>query len=247
MENIDEIVVLKADDVNKKLESMHHDIKRLMEKSNEEYLELMLSSIKKDFTNSIVTYIKEDAESNLEKNMEQCDMKISCKDIFTEFLGTSADLIKNENVSKATIKEKQDELSEKMKKAPYNKCETCFSEVKSLFDKQLRLISSNQIYNTIPEEKPKISAIPEEILVKNVLEPLSNKQRLQILKAMAVKAQTFSALSELTGLRGGNLLFHIQKLQETNLIIQRHERGDYMITKKGFNLLLMLADFQRLI
>ena len=81
-------------------------------------------------------------------------------------------------------------------------------------------------------------------MVKSVLEPLSNKQRLQILKSMASETRTFSALSEITGLRGGNLLFHIQKLLETDLILQRHERGDYMITQKGFNLLKMLADFQ---
>ncbi|UTB32179.1 MAG: helix-turn-helix domain-containing protein [Methanobacterium sp. ERen5] len=62
---------------------------------------------------------------------------------------------------------------------------------------------------------------------------------------MSSKAQSFSALSELTGLRGGNLLFHIQKLQDHDLIIQRHERGDYMITNKGFNLLMLLAEFQK--
>jgi len=28
--------------------------------------------------------------------------------------------------------------------------------------------------------------------------------------------------------------------------LQRHERGDYMITKKGFNLLMMLADFSKI-
>jgi len=247
MENMKEIDVLKVEDVNDKLEKIHNDIKRLMEKSNEEYLELMLKDLKKDFTSSIITYMKDDAEANLEKNMEQCKMKGSCKDVFIEFLGTNADLLKSDKVSKSLIKEKHEELDNKRKNAPYNKCETCFSEVRSLFNKQLNLIHSNQIYENCQEEKPKISAITEEKMVKNVLEPLSNKQRLQILKAMANKTQTFSALSELTGLRGGNLLFHIQKLQETNLIIQRHERGDYMITKKGFNLLLLLADFQRLI
>ena len=64
---------------------------------------------------------------------------------------------------------------------------------------------------------------------------------------MASETKTFSALSELTGLRGGNLLFHIQKLLESELILQRHERGDYMITNKGFNLLIMLADFHKLL
>jgi len=82
-------------------------------------------------------------------------------------------------------------------------------------------------------------------MVKTVLEPISNKQRLQILKSMASETKTFTALSELTGLRGGNLLFHIQKLMENSLIIQRHERGDYMITKKGYNLLVMLYNFKK--
>jgi predicted transcriptional regulator len=38
----------------------------------------------------------------------------------------------------------------------------------------------------------------------------------------------------MTGLRGGNLLFHIKKLADSGMILQRHERGDYVITDKGF-------------
>jgi DNA-binding transcriptional ArsR family regulator len=247
MQNFNETADTSVQGVNDKLDSIHQDIKRLMEKSNEEYLELMLNSIKKDFTNTIISYIKEDVDNNLEKNMEPCEMKTKCKTIFKDFLGSSAELLKEDNVSEAVINEKQAELNKRCEKAPFDKCDLCFTEVNSLFNKQIRLMHSNQIYNNRNEEKPKISALPEDLLVKNVLEPLSNKQRMQILKSLANKSQTFSALSELTGLRGGNLLFHIQKLQENNMILQRHERGDYMITKKGFNLLVLLTDFQNLI
>ncbi|MCZ7398954.1 MAG: winged helix-turn-helix domain-containing protein, partial [Candidatus Methanoperedens sp.] len=66
--------------------------------------------------------------------------------------------------------------------------------------------------------------------------------RLQILKAVSIEAKTFSAFSELTGLRGGNLLFHLQKLLDTGLILQRHERGDYMITEKGYKVLKGISD-----
>ncbi|MFH0967052.1 MAG: ArsR family transcriptional regulator, partial [Methanobacteriota archaeon] len=54
--------------------------------------------------------------------------------------------------------------------------------------------------------------------------------------------KTFSDLSHLTKLRGGNLLFHIRKLQEAGMIIQRHERGDYIITEKGFRILSSIRD-----
>ena len=47
------------------------------------------------------------------------------------------------------------------------------------------------------------------------------------------QTRTFSDITGLTGLRGGNLLFHIRKLTESGLILQRHERGDYVITDKG--------------
>src|SRR5660397_112013 len=89
---------------------------------------------------------------------------------------------------------------------------------------------SLQIYNTDKEKKQDISVLPDELIVNDILEPLSNKARLQILKAIAIETKTFSALSELTGLRGGNLLFHLQKLLDSGMILQRHERGDYMIT-----------------
>jgi predicted transcriptional regulator len=247
MEKADKIYNEKKVDINTKLEAIHQDIKRIMERSNKEYLELMLTNLKKDYLNSITSYVVDDIKIDLDNGMvNPCNMRETCKSRFSDFLMNNANFIQCDNVSENIIKEKKLELSEIRKEAPFDKCDVCFSQVDSLFNKQLSLIKSLQIYNNNEDLKPEISAIPEEIIVKNVLEPLSNKQRLQILKSMASQTMTFSGLSQLTGLKGGNLLFHIQKLVECNLILQRHERGDYMITEKGFNLLIMIADFQKL-
>lgn len=246
MEKVEEIYSDKIVDIDAKLEYIHQDIKRLMERSNKEYLELMLANLKKDFLNSITSYVSDDRKNCLERGMvNPCEMRETCKSRFTNFLTNNEDLIMQDNVPEDVIEDKKVELSEIRKEAPFDKCDICFTEVNSLFNKQIDLISSLQIYSTTKEKRTEISAITEENIVKSVLEPLSNKQRLQILKSMASETRTFSVLSEITGLRGGNLLFHIQKLLETDLILQRHERGDYMITKKGFDLLLMLADFQK--
>jgi DNA-binding transcriptional ArsR family regulator len=246
MEKVEEIYSEKMGNIDSKLDLIHKDIKRLMESYNREYLDLMLANIKKDFLNSITSYVSDDRITKLEQGMvDPCDMRETCKSRFNNFLSKNEDLIRQDDVSSGIIDDKRLELDEIRKGAPYNKCNICFTEVESIFEKQLDLMSSLQIYSTNEEKRAEISAISEEIMVKSVLEPLSNKQRLQILKAMSSETRTFSALSELTGLRGGNLLFHIQKLLETDLILQRHERGDYMITKKGFDLLKILADFQR--
>jgi len=38
------------------------------------------------------------------------------------------------------------------------------------------------------------------------------------------------------------LLFHLQKLLDCGMILQRNERGDYMITEKGYKALRGLAE-----
>jgi DNA-binding HxlR family transcriptional regulator len=76
-----------------------------------------------------------------------------------------------------------------------------------------------------------------DILIRDILEPLANRHRFRIVQSLAADTQTFSALSSLTGLLGGNLLFHLKKLQDVGIILQRHERGDYIITEKGYKTL----------
>ena len=87
------------------------------------------------------------------------------------------------------------------------------------------------------DTKQVISHIPTQSVIDGILEPLCHPKRLEILKAVSGQSMSFSLLSKLTGLRGGNLLFHLQKLSDGGMIIQQHERGDYMITGKGFRVM----------
>jgi DNA-binding transcriptional ArsR family regulator len=82
---------------------------------------------------------------------------------------------------------------------------------------------SLQIYEDREEEDKKIdiSGIEPEKLVSEVCKPVANRQRLLMLKALSGESKTFSELSKLTGMRGGNLLFHLQKLLETGMVLQR--------------------------
>ena len=95
MVNVDEYEVLTTSNVNEKLDKIHQDIKRLMEKSNQDYLELMLNNLRKDFTRSIITYLNEYAQTRLDNNMEVCEMKPTCKEVFTDFLNGNTELLKN--------------------------------------------------------------------------------------------------------------------------------------------------------
>jgi DNA-binding HxlR family transcriptional regulator/ribosomal protein S17E len=230
-------------EIKSRLEKMHKDIKNLMENTNQQYLDLVLANSKKDVLNAIMGYVTHDIEKSLEKGMvDKCERRDKCKQIFTNLLHDNTSLIADDSVPENTLTENQAELSQIREGAPYKKCDKCFLEVNDLFQKQVNLMRSLRIYSTQSEKKQNISSICEESVVKDILEPLSNKQRLQILKSMASETKTFSSLSELTGLRGGNLLFHLQKLLDSNIILQRHERGDYMLTEKGYKLLVVLSE-----
>ncbi|VVB87827.1 Uncharacterised protein [uncultured archaeon] len=222
---------------------MHNDLRRFFEQSNQLHNESVLSGIQRDFSNVIIGHVTGDIEDGLERNMiRNCEMRDTCKSIFTGFLDKNTSLIKQSNADESIISKNQSELQNMRNNAPKKQCERCFSEVSNLFGKQLNLMRSLRIYDTNEEKKNDISAIPEELIVNDILEPLSNMQRLQILKAVSVGTKTFSDFSALTGLRGGNLLFHLQKLLDSGMILQRHERGDYMITDKGYKTLKGISD-----
>ncbi len=229
-------------EIKEKLYEIHNDMKRFIERSNQQHLDDVLSGSRTNFANAIIGHVIDDIEGSLESNMvKKCEMRETCKSSFTGFLQKNASMIKQDTVHEDVILKNQSELNDMKSNAPSKQCEKCFSQVQNLFGKQISLMRSLRIYDTNGEKKQEISPVPEEFIV-DVLEPLSNKQRLQILKAIVIETKTFSALSELTGLRGGNLLFHLQKLLDSGMILQRHERGDYMITDKGFKVLKGVSD-----
>ena len=231
-----ELVEIKA--IREKLSEMHRDIKKVMEYSNRLRFETALESSRQECSHALLNHLFEDIETGLERNMvKKCPEKKNCTSAFTALLKHNAGLIKKNKVDEAQISDNRKKLDELRCGAPYGKCEQCFSEVSSLFIKQINLMRSLRIYETNQGQAPDISALNTGVVMSEILEPISNNQRLEILRAVAFEPKSFSAFSKLTGLIGGNLLFHLQKLIDGELILQQHERGDYMITEKGFKIL----------
>ncbi|MGB9927668.1 MAG: winged helix-turn-helix domain-containing protein [Methanosarcina sp.] len=224
--------------IKEKLFEMHNDIKKVMEYTNKLHFEAALESIRDSYSNVLLNHLFEDIDTGLERHMvKKCPERENCASAFTALLQQNAALIKKRKVEESSILNNKKKLEELSCKAPFSKCEKCFSEVSSLLVKQVNLMRSMRIYTDNQEQKPDITALETGIVMSEILEPVSNLQRLEILRAVSFETKSFSAFSELTGLRGGNLLFHLQKLMESGLILQQHERGDYMITEKGFKIL----------
>ncbi len=230
-------------EIKNKLSEVQNDLKRFIEQSNKQQLELILANSRKDLSNAMISYVIDDAENSLANHMvKRCDMRETCRSKLSEILKNNAILLQKDQVNDKIISDNRSTLSNIQAKAPSKKCDVCLSEASNLFEKQVKLLTTLHIYNSNEPETLDISAIPEENVVTNVLEPISNKTRLQIIKALYYESKTFSGLSELTGLRAGNLLFHLQKLLNSGMVIQRHEGGDYMITDKGYKVLTKIHE-----
>jgi len=230
-------------EINQKLKEIHTDLKRFMENANQQHLEMVLEGSRQSISSAVIGHMMGDIEADLDCGMvKKCDMRDTCKADFSTFLQKNAGLLKHNNVPEDVILENSSQLTEMKNNAPFNQCGKCFSEVQHLFGKQVGLMRSMHIYKSEEGENHEISHLSEESMVNDVIEPLSNKQRLQILKAVSTQTRTFSTLSELTGHHGGNLMFHLHKLLDSGMILQRHERGDYMITDKGYTVLKGIND-----
>jgi hypothetical protein len=184
--------------------------------------------------NVMINHLVEEVDTSLDRCMvNPCDCRVSCKEVFTDFLQRSARMVGQERVDEKKILDMRKELDTVRSKAPYKKCSQCFNEVYGMFDGHVRMIRSQNSFVTEANLRSLIIRMDEDKVYKEVIDPLANPQRLEIMKSLMDKTQSYSLISHLTGLKGGNLLFHLQKLISTGMIVQSHERGDYSLTEKG--------------
>lgn len=229
--------------IRSKLDDMHADLLRFVERSNQEHLASILDDCRIGYSSAIVGYASEEIDVRLESGMvPDCHMKATCMALFSDLLKGNLDNLRSGDVPEGSIGMMRARMEQMRDKAPYERCSSCFSEAARLLEKQIEMMRSLRVYRDGDLEVDHIMDLHEERAVEELLEPLGNRQRLQIMKALSVETKTFSALSSLTGLRGGNLLFHLQKLLHSGMIMQRHERGDYMITGKGFRALKGISE-----
>jgi DNA-binding transcriptional ArsR family regulator len=224
------------------------DLKRFIERANQQHVDGVLSDMKKNYSDLFTNHQVENAKTDLSAHMvEDCKMRNKCYEVFMDFLQNTAQHIKDGQVSDEIIQSYREQMKTMRSKGSFDRCDTCFTEVHRLFEKQIDLMQSLGIYAKAREAGDAALEIPDEAVVKDLLEPIANIQRFQILKSLAIQTRTFSDISQLTGLRGGNLLFHIRKLTDTGMILQRHERGDYILTDKGFKTMTAISQLHRLL
>lgn len=223
--------------IKQEIHSLRDELRRFIERTNQIHVNSIISDIRNEYSGILASHQVERATDCLTHGMvHDCKMHDTCFQVFLDFLSSTSKHIKNGDITEEMVQSYQNQLEDYKKKGPFETCDICFTEVFRLFDKQIDLMRSLGILERIDGESLPPQFSTEEI-VTQMIEPLASPTRFQIIQAVSSETKTFSELSQLTKLRGGNLLFHLRKLQEAEMVIQRHERGDYIITEKGFRIL----------
>lgn len=238
--------------------SIEKELGQLKEKVEELSLELRhviallhtsqtVTSNRSDLFDLLRGEAREKAATRLDSGMtKRCDMRKECRSRFMGFLDDNMDLLDLPRIDEEDINVRIELLESIKAKGILGRCDGCFTEVGTLFQQQMDLMRSLKLYRSREDMRSSIYTLPEMEVVKTLLEPLSNGQRLSILKSLAKTPRSFSELSSLTSLRGGNLLFHLQRLMTSGMISQRSGRGDYALSERGMKALEMINDlYQR--
>ena len=90
------------------------------------------------------------------------------------------------------------------------------------------------------DEKSNIGALDPVAVEKGILDPVAHRTRLQVMLSIFRGENRFADFTASTGLRGGHLLYQLNKLLDGGLI-QQYESKDYVLTRKELKMLVLLA------
>jgi DNA-binding transcriptional ArsR family regulator len=199
---------------------------------------------------SIMPKIAEDLEKFLDNRPEDCNILDYCttlteKGIF-RVIRTLLERGEDAAITKIDKYLKFSESDPATKACPNKKClinaMEPFRLLKDLIIDSKELSARYFEELTLIEEEPYLEEANEE-LINNILTPLSNVIRLEILKHLSKGGKYYSQLEESTGIKAGHLLFHVEKLRDAKFVIQENKK--YLITMKGRRALSLISGLKR--
>lgn len=204
-----------------------------------------LTNFRNTCADAIVTGYRESGCDAISREAGDCPLWEKCQPVFGRLFDSVLESIRSGNLSPEEIGVIRTKLAAMKAHASFDRCASCFGESEKQLNQQLRLLEAIGIYSEEPNTGAAVRSLPEEEAAALFGDALASPVRIQVIKALYDDGRTFTDLSKLTGLRGGNLLFHLEKLMKSGIIQQKGDRGEYRITYRGFELAGAAADLFR--
>jgi len=186
------------------------------------------------FANQLQEELVEDAQKLVRTDCKN-QRRECCVEKFNAMKAENLKLLKSLKPKEAIedFDSKIDTLGHMMEKAKDTQCEPCIENFQKRLKKEKRALQTVIIVENPKSDTQNNEPFDIAFKVKMLLEPLANLARLTILVNLFEGKKSFSKLAQITGLKGGHLIFHLKKLVDAQLIAQEDKKGDYIITQSG--------------
>jgi len=202
----------------------------------------LLAEFRNSCADAIAAGYRESGCDAIGKGAADCPLWEKCRPTFGSIFEGILQSIRSGGLSQEDTAAIRTRLAAMKAHAPFDRCAACFTESENQLSQQLRLLEAIGAYREEPDTGAAVCSLPEDEAATLFSDALGSPVRLQVLKACYADGKTFTDLSKLTGLRGGNLLFHLDKLIKSGIIQQKGDRGEYRITYRGYELAGAAAD-----
>ena len=174
----------------------------------------------------------------------ECSRNQQCSEMFQSTITDVIESVKSEEVEKvfARVLDELNRIQAMIEKAEGKPCQACYMNL------QRALLSHKDDVQRISGVKPysgDSKDISVDWLVEQVLKPLSHTARLTILATLRSGGAGFSTLSDVTKMRGGHLLFHLEQLTSAGLVAQDGKKGYYVVTPRGLEIINILCSISQ--
>lgn len=223
-------------ELKKEISLLRKELQRIEASLMAERLESVERAIAQNYIELYIDEVEEEIDETLEHILrEECAKREQCKQIFKKSLGEPLKKYKKDGLKEVLIKldKELSQVESVLKKSINTSCEACYRKLQKSLQKQRKTLQKIADLKLTLEKRENRKQLDVPNLVKDVLEPIANPARLSILIAVHQGRKGFSDLSEITGMRGGHLIFHLKRLLTSGLIAQNGRKGDYVITSKG--------------
>lgn len=228
--------------IRNEIAELRAEVKTFTDQAHQLQATALLAEFRNTCADAIVSGYREAGCDAIGKEAKECPSWQKCRPVFGELFGEVLEHLRSGELTAEEIRLVREKAAALRSKSPFERCSACHEEAETQLDRQLGMLRAIGAYREESNTGDLVRAMPEEEAAALFSDSLSSPVRIQIVKALYREGKSFTDLSKMTGLRGGNLLFHLEKLQKSGMILQRGERGEYQITCRGYEVLNAVAE-----
>lgn len=230
----DTIPINELRELKEEISALRNDMNRYATEAPRLRVAPYIEEFRHTCTDAIAESYRESGCDAIGIRAEECPMWENCRTVFSSFFEDVFNRAREGELNPEAIDEITAEIASLKGQAPSERCKSCFAEAEKQLGTQLRLLAAIGMDQTKPDTDTSVRSLPEVEAATLFSDALGSPVRIRVLKALYDDGKTFTDLSKLTGLRGGNLLFHLEKMIKSGIIRQKGERGEYQITYRGY-------------